>query len=115
MIQRIRYIKKSKGLVSKNVIVSKSGAKYIVQIDLEEMTYTIRNINSQRGYSGGEGVNNLHVLKRHAKKHLEHLGCVFAEKEKRNRTFGKCAKGMTQQQHIKQQAASNKGPASMGE
>ena len=116
MIQRIRYVKKDKLLVSRDSIISKKGSSYIVQINLETMTYLIRNQLSLRKYEGGEGINNLHVLKRNIKKHLEHLGCVFS-KEKRNRTFGICEKGFNQRKHLEdkkkeeQEAVSNNGPA----
>ena len=116
MIQRIRYVKKDKLLVSRDSIISKKGSSYIVQINLETMTYLIRNQLSLRKYEGGEGINNLHVLKRNIKKHLEHLGCVFS-KEKRNRTFGVVKKGYNQIKHLEgkkkkeQEAVSNNGPA----
>lgn len=116
MVQRIRYVKKDGQLVSRDSIISSKGAMYLVFINLDTMTYVIRNQTSLRKYEGGEGVNNLHVLKRNIKKHLEHLGCVFS-KEKRKRTFGVVKHGYNQAKHIEekkkkeQEAASNNGPA----
>ena len=97
MKERIRYEKKENQLISKE-LVSNSGAKYIVYLNLDTMTYLIRNQTSMRKYEGGEGINNLTVLKRKVKKHLQHLGIKF-EKEKRNRQFGLCPKGFSQKQH----------------
>lgn len=91
MKERIRYEKKENQLISKE-LVSNSGAKYIVYLNLDTMTYLIRNQTSMRKYEGGEGINNLTVLKRKVKKHLQHLGIKF-EKEKRSRSFGLCSKG----------------------
>lgn len=95
MKQRIRYIKKDNQLISKNEVISKQGYRYMIYIDLENRTYTIRNMVSARRYEGGENINNMNVLKRTIKAHLEHLGCEF-EKEKRWRTFGLVPKGHTQ-------------------
>jgi hypothetical protein len=95
MKQRIRYLKKEGQLISKNEIISKHGSRYMVYIDLEKKVYTIRNMVSSRRYEGGEHINNMNVLKRTIKAHLEHLGCEF-DKEKRWRTFGICSKGHSQ-------------------
>lgn len=94
--QRIRYVKKDNKLVSKSEVVSRTGAKYMVYIDLETKTYLIRNQTSMRKYEGGENINNTNVLKRTVKKHLEWLNVEF-ENEKRNRTFGKCPQNWNQQ------------------
>jgi hypothetical protein len=99
MKQRIRYIKKEGKLISKNEIFSKHGSRYMVYIDLETRTYIIRNMVSTRRYEGGENINNMNVLKRTIKAHLEHLSCVF-EKEKRNRVFGRCEIGWTMQKEM---------------
>lgn len=90
--QRIRYEKKGTQLVSKHEVVSARGTKYLVYLNLDTMTYLIRNSTSLRKYEGGEGINNLIVLKRKVKQHLAHLG-VYFDKERRNRTFGICSKG----------------------
>lgn len=92
MKQRIRYVKKENKLISKNEVISKHGSKYMVYIDLETMTYIIRNNLSFRKYEGGENINNLNVLKRNIKAHLKHLGVEF-KKESRRRCFGLCSKG----------------------
>lgn len=94
--QRIRYIKRDNKLVSKSEVISKTGARYMVYIDLDTKTYLIRNQNSLRKYEGGENINNMNVLKRTVKKHLEHLNCSF-ESERRNRTFGLCKRSWNQQ------------------
>lgn len=99
MKQRIRYIKRDGKIVSKNEIISKHGSRYLVFIDKESMTYIIRNVLSFRKYEGGENINNMNVLKRTIKAHLEHLGVEF-EKERRNRCFGLCEKNWSQKKEI---------------
>lgn len=101
MKQRIRYVKKDNTLVSKFDLVAAHGSKYHVIIYLETMTYEIKNRISFRTYGGGEDVNNMNVLKRNIKKHLEHLGVEF-EPEKRFRTFGRCNKGYNQEKHLEE-------------
>lgn len=98
MAQRIRY-KKTK---NENIVVStkiftsaRTGAQYKVFLDLENVTYKIKNINSENVHRGGENINNLNVLKRSAKARLEGMGVNFDD-EVRDRTFGLCDKGMTQ-------------------
>jgi hypothetical protein len=102
MSARIRYeaTKDSKVLESIRVFVSKiNGARYKVFIDLNNLTFRIRNENTKTNtVMGGEHINNLNVLKRTVKKHLERLGVDFSD-EIRNRTFGRCDKGYTQKQH----------------
>ena len=90
--QRIRYLKKDNQLISKNEVVSARGSRYMIYIDLVNVTYTIRNVISTRRYEGGSDITNMNVLKRKIKEHLEHLGCEF-EKESRNRVFGLCEPG----------------------
>lgn len=99
MKQRIRYIKKDNQLISKNEIISKQGSRYLVYIDLEKRIYSIKNMVSSRRYEGGEHINNMNVLKRTIKAHLEHLGCEF-EKEKRSRIFGLCPAGWNMQKEM---------------
>lgn len=101
MAQRIRY-KKTK---DENIVVStkiytsaRTGAQYKVFLDLENVTYKIKNINSENVHRGGENINNLNVLKRAAKSRLEGMGVNF-EDESRDRTFGLCDKGYSQQKH----------------
>lgn len=93
--QRIRYLKKDNQLISKNEVVSVRGSRYMIYIDLVNVTYTIRNVISTRRYEGGSDITNMNVLKRKIKEHLEHLGCEF-ETEKRFRTFGLCLRGHSQ-------------------
>jgi hypothetical protein len=80
MESRIRYKKTNKEGIFYSVrdITSKStGAKYRVKLNLNDNTYLIYNLKSEKSYHGGEGINNTHVLKRHIKKHLEKLGVEF--------------------------------------
>jgi hypothetical protein len=109
MRQRIRYIKKENELISKHEIISTRGSRYMIYIDLVNRNYIIRNMVSNRNYEGGENINNMNVLKRTIKAHLEHLGCEF-EKESRFRTFGKCLKGHTQIKELekRREAKANK-------
>ena len=96
--QRIRYIKKGDQLVSKNELYSTKGSRYLVYLNLDTMTYLIRNSVSLRKYEGGEKINNLIVLKRVVKKHLAHLGVKFG-KEVRARSFGLCPVGFTESEN----------------
>lgn len=105
MKQRVRYKRVDDKLISGDV-VSKSGAVYIVYIDLENKRYMIRNKLSLRKYEGGEGVNNMNVLKRNIKKHLAALGCEF-EPESRSRTFGLCPKNYSQALHLQKSKKEN--------
>lgn len=103
MSARIRYIETEHEniLISNKVFTSQStGARYSVVLDLNNYTFRIRNENSKTNtVMGGENINNLNVLKRTAKKHLERLGVCFHD-ESRMRTFGLCEKGYTQKKHI---------------
>tara|TARA_R100001086_G_scaffold249746_1_gene190683 strand:- start:1504 stop:1821 length:318 start_codon:yes stop_codon:yes gene_type:complete len=101
-MERIRYDKTDE----KNIVVSKrlfissiNGAQYKVYLNIEDKTFTIRNIGSCRIVkTGGDNINNLNVLKRRAKSELKKLGVSF-EEETRDRTFGRCQKGYTQEIH----------------
>lgn len=98
-MKRIRYkkTKEDNVVVSNKILTSqKTGAQYLVYLDLENVTYKIKNIRSENIHTGGENINNLNVLKRTVKSRLEGMGVVFGEEE-RDRTFGRCEKGMTQQ------------------
>lgn len=77
---RIRYTPTDKDgiLVSIRNFWSKStGAMYIVYLDLNNCTFTIKNMVSKRKYHGGENINHLHVLKRAVKRRLQSLGVEF--------------------------------------
>jgi|11_taG_2_1085331.scaffolds.fasta_scaffold00996_4 hypothetical protein len=98
-MKRIRYKNtKEEGVVVSNKILKseRTGAEYLVYLDLENVTYKIKNINSENVHRGGENINNLNVLKRSVKTRLEGMGVRF-EDEERFRSFGRCPKGMTQQ------------------
>lgn len=101
MAQRIRY----KQTKEENIVISNktftsvtTGAQYKVLLDLENITYKIKNINSENCYYGGDNINNLNVLKRNVKSRLERMGVNF-EDEVRDRTFGICPKGYSQNIH----------------
>lgn len=80
---------------------SRTGAKYIVRLDLNNNTYEIKNIKSEIIYRGGERVNNINVLKRQVRRRLSELG-VNLTSERRNRTFGLCRKGYSQKKHLEE-------------
>ena len=103
MSNRIRYSKtKDENIkVSKrNFVSEKSGVVYKVSIDIEKKTYRIKNIATENSIIGGDNINNINVLKRKVKQHLIELGVNF-EAESRNRTFGICEQGYTQDKHEK--------------
>ena len=99
MKQRIKYMKTEKDGILKSHQFYKSestGATYVVELDTNEATYRITNVNNRRVYRGGDGIKNLHVLKRKAKKRLEELGVSFSSETRDNssREVGKnCAYG----------------------
>ena len=61
-------------------------AMYIVYLDTKNVTYRVKNMTSRRTYEGGEGVNNLHVLKRNVKERLAKLGVEFNSEIRDNST-----------------------------
>lgn len=81
---RIKYQAQDKLLVSHKIFANGNRTCRII-IDTEALTYKL--VDPITGFiqvSGGEGINNLEVVQRHAKKALkEYLGVKF-EKEKRN-------------------------------
>lgn len=100
MSNRIRYQKhehREDCLISVNVFQSqKNGANYRVVLDLKEMKYYIRNERIKVFIAKSKSYGNMNVLKRNARKRLQELGVNLGKKEVRNRTFGICEKGMTQ-------------------
>ena len=95
MISRIKYSKPNEKGVCKSVTglrSDKNGATYIVYMNIVDKTYYIMNPRTYRKYYGGEGINNLHVLKRNIRQHLQNLGVVF-KVEVRDRDYGRCKKG----------------------
>lgn len=95
--KRIRYVKSSKeGFLKsfRHLYSKKHDTTYSVELDTNEMTYRIINTSSRRSYEGGNNINNLHVLKRKAKRRLETLGVEFETETRDNssRVAGKnCA------------------------
>lgn len=107
-MKRIRYKKtKDENVVVSNKVIrsQRTGAEYLVYLDLENVTYKIKNINSENVHRGGENINNLNVLKRNVKSRLEGMGVVFGEEE-RDRTFGRCPKGYSQKIHEQKESYS---------
>jgi hypothetical protein len=105
-MKRIRYKKTEKQniVVSNKILKSeRTGAEYLVYLDLENITYKIKNINSENIHTGGDNINNLNVLKRSVKSRLEKMGVVFGDEE-RDRTFGRCEKGWSQKKQEMSQA-----------
>jgi len=104
MAQRIRYQEEEPGIFrSRKVFVSAStGARYKVLLDTNEMIFKIQNLNTMKFvYVGGENINNLNVLKRTAKGALEKKFGVSFEEEVRDRSYGLCKKGYSQEKHVK--------------
>lgn len=102
MASRIRYTEKNPGVfISKQTFKSQTtGAEYKIHLDTNNMIYKIQNMRELRFVSiGGENINNLNVLKRVAKRKLMDLGVNF-NSEYRDRTFGLCNKGYTQEKHM---------------
>ena len=96
---RIRYKDLGNGKYeSTRTFKSKRGIRYKVRLDTNNMTYAIKNLNSEHLLKGGENLNNLNVLKQAARERLEGLGVELGT-ESRDRTFGRCEKGYTQEKH----------------
>lgn len=102
MALRIRYEDhehRENWVISIQKFVSKrNGAKYRVLLDMENKTYNIRNERTKEFIYKSKSYGNLNVLKRNARNQLEKLG-VELNKEVRDRTFGICPKGYTQDKH----------------
>lgn len=79
MITRIRYEKTNRPGILRSIkfVRAKCKAVYSIEINTNDCTYRIKNVNSKRIYSGGEKINNLTVLKRNIKSHLSDLGVDF--------------------------------------
>lgn len=102
MSTRIRYKKTNDDGILKSVrdFTNKNGISYYVKLNTVDRTFEIRyKENQQIVKGGGEKINNLNVLKRTIKKELKSLGVEFGD-DVRNRDFGLCKKGYTQQKHI---------------
>lgn len=93
---RYEYSKELPGIgVSKQRFVI-DGKHHIVLIHTKEMYFEIQDLEGVVRYRGGDGINNLHVLKRHVKRALMRCGCVF-KTEERNRDYGLVEKQNTTQ------------------
>lgn len=83
-------------LLTINAYVSKkTGARYRIVLDLNEMQFHIRNERSKEFVFSSKQYGNMNVLKRNARSKLESFG-VDLSRESRDRTFGLCDKGHTQ-------------------
>jgi hypothetical protein len=80
----------------------KTGAKYRILLDLNEMKFMIRNERDKELKFTSKQYKNLNVLKRTARKKLEDFG-VSLGRESRDRMFGRCEKGYTQKQFEKEE------------
>ena len=102
---RIRYVNhptKENYLISLNEYISeKTGAKYKIILDLNNMLYCIRNERNKEFIYKSKKYTNLNVLKRTARAKLESLGVKLA-RESRDRTFGLCPKNWTQEKQEKE-------------
>ena len=73
----------------RNFHSSSTDAMYIVYLNTETVTYTIKNMTSRREYKLADEkieINNLHVLKRHVKSRLSKLGVKFDSEIRDNST-----------------------------
>lgn len=65
---------------------SDKDAMYIVYLDSKFKNYLIKNLTRGTEFTGGEGINNLHVLKRKIKSQLEKLGVSFSSEIRDNKS-----------------------------
>lgn len=87
MTVRIRYEKTDdEGILCsvRNFYSKRWDAMYIVYLNINEVTFYVKNMLSGRKYTGGDNTNNLHVLKRQVKKKLEGLGVEFGDEIRDN-------------------------------
>lgn len=88
-------------VISINDYVSqKSGARYRVVLDYNEINFAIRNERTKEFVFKSKNYGNLNVLRRNARAKLKDLG-VYVGRESRNRTFGICEKNWTQDKQRK--------------
>ena len=102
MSTRIRYKKTNDDGILKSVrdFTNRNGISYYVKLNTNDRTFEIRyKENQQLVKGGGKNINNLNVLKRTIKKELKGLGVEFGE-DVRDRSFGLCQKGYTQEKHL---------------
>ena len=99
---RIKYIEhkfRENSLISGSSYTSSStGANYRIVLDLNDMQYFIRNERTKEFVYKSKKYGNMNVLKRNARAELERFG-VKLKRESRDRSFGRCAKGYTQNEH----------------
>jgi len=80
----------------------KTGAKYRVVINEEEMEYYVRNERNKEFVKKSRKHKNMNMLKKEAREDLESLGVEF-KRESRSRTFGLCEKGYDQKTHEREE------------
>ncbi len=89
--------------ISVKVYKSQStGASYRIILNLTDMEYYIRSERTKKFIFKSRSYTNLNVLKRTARSKLEYYG-VRLKMESRNRTFGRCQSGYTQDQWEEEQ------------
>jgi hypothetical protein len=96
-VQRIRYKDHpdKENVKVSNVLVTRRGARYKVEIHLDTMSYRIINIVNGKSEVSTDVYTNYNVLLRKAKNRMYELG-VEMPQELRNRTFGLCPEGYNQ-------------------
>lgn len=89
-------------VISINDFVSKkTGARYRVILDFNENNFSIRNERNKEFVFKSKNYGNLNVLRRNARAKLKDLG-VAVGRESRNRCFGRCEKGFSQEKWRKE-------------
>lgn len=81
-------------------ISQRTGARYKVVLDFDEMMFSIRNERTKEFIFKSKKYGNLNVLKRNARSKLGDLG-VKVGRESRDRTFGICSKNWNQDKQRK--------------
>lgn len=99
MAKRIRYKRNEKtGLLESNVLVNDKGFRYQIRIDEDAKDYVIKSFQTEELIKNPKKLTNLNVIKENARQHVIKLG-VNLESESRNRSFGVCSKGMTEEKY----------------
>jgi len=82
----------------KDFISQRTGARYKIILNLNEMEYYIRNERNKEKIKTSRKHKNMNVMKREAREDLESLGVILG-KEVRSRSFGLCETGYSQTKH----------------
>jgi hypothetical protein len=65
------------GIFHSSHYTSETGSIYMIELNMNTMSYRVKNVNSGRFYEGSDNIANKNVLYRTARNHLVRLGVVL--------------------------------------